>query len=67
MVGIGKDITRAYGLFIDIDGPSAEAIVKTLMTPAEKTIEVAVRYRGVTKEYTLADFLSRLGHYDFTT
>jgi len=51
----------AYGLFLDIDGPLEESIRKALMAPANKTVEVAVRFRGVTKEYTIRDFLEALG------
>lgn len=51
----------AYGLLIDIDGKSEQVIVDALMADAEKTVEVAVKYRGVTREFTLADFFKRLG------
>lgn len=54
----------AYGLFLSFDGPSQQAIVDALMKPAEKEVEVAVKYRGVMKEYTFADFFRRLGFYD---
>ncbi len=58
-----SEVKTAYGLFINIDGASEAIIARALMAPAEKTIEVAVTYRGITKEYTLADFFERLGFY----
>jgi hypothetical protein len=57
-------IKTAYGLFISVDGDSETAIVKALMGDAEKKVEVAVKFLGVTKEYTLIDFFTRLGFYD---
>ena len=50
-----------YGLLIDVDGPSQEAIVAALMSPGYRTVEVAVKYQGATKEFTFADFFKRLG------
>lgn len=53
-----------YGLFLSFDGPSQQAIVDALMKPAKKKVEVAVKYQGVMKEYTFAEFFKRLGFYD---
>ena len=53
-----------YGLHINISDESEEAIVRPLMNPAHKKIEVAVRYHDVVKEFTLAGFFRRLGFYD---
>ena len=58
---MSEKFDTAYGLLIDIDGKSEKVIVEALMAPAEKTVEVAVRYRGITKEYTMRDFFNRLG------
>lgn len=52
--------STAYGVFIDIDG-SEETIREVLAAQAERTVEVAVKYRGVQNEFTLVEFLERLG------
>ena len=58
--GLGE-LGTAYGLYISLEGKSQDAIVKALMTPSCKTIEVAVKYQGEIKEFTFADFVKRLG------
>lgn len=62
-IATSGEIGTAYGLLINIDGPSERIIADALMAPADKTVEVAVKYRGATKEYTLTDFFKRLGFY----
>jgi len=62
-VGLGE-LGTAYGLYISLEGKSQEAIVKALMAPAKKTVEVAVKYQGVVKEFTFAEFFKRLGFGD---
>ncbi len=53
-----------YGVYINIDGVSREAVAEMLVPPAEKKAEVAVSHHGVVKEFTFDDFFERLGFYD---
>ena len=56
-------ITMAYGVFLDLQA-SQEDIVKSLMNnKAEKTVEIAVKYKDEIKEFTFSDFLTRLGFF----
>jgi hypothetical protein len=60
METIKEGVDLACGLMIDI-ASSEQEIKQALMTPAKRTVEVMVKARGKTKEFTFADFLSRLG------
>lgn len=63
MTGIAE-CESAYGLYINVDMPWAEATAEALaMARAKKKAEVGVKYRGVMKEYTFVDFFTRLGFY----
>ena len=53
-----------YGVYINIDGISKQAIMEVLAAPADKKAEIAVCHRGVVKEFTFDDFFRRLGFYD---
>lgn len=53
-------VGTAYGVYIDIQG-SEEDIKKVLSAPADRTVEVAVKFKDIVKEFTMADFLKRLG------
>ena len=62
-----EEIDLAFGLYINLDRETEKAIVALLSQPEKKIVEVRVVVRGQTKDFTLADFLSRLGFYEEST
>ncbi len=50
----------AVGLFIDIHNPD-ELIRNLALSGADKTVEIMVGFKEEKREFTCADFLSRLG------
>jgi hypothetical protein len=59
-VSLGR-VKTSYGIFIDIQG-NIEDIAKALTVDADRTVEIAVRFKDEVREYTLANFLERLGY-----
>ena len=62
-----EEIDLAFGLYINLDRETEKSIVALLGQPAKKTVEVRMVVRGQTRDFTLADFLSRLGFYEEST
>lgn len=57
------EITLACGLLIDLDR-AKEIVSKVMMSDAKKIVEVMIKYQGITKEFTFAEFFERLGFYE---
>ncbi len=62
-VGINpkEPLNNAYGLFISIDGPTMNVIKDTMSLNAKCKVEVAVKFCNEIKDFTLAEFLEKLG------
>ena len=56
-----EPFNNAYGLYISIDVPTVNAIKDTMALNAKHKVEVAVKFCNETKEFTLGEFLGRLG------
>lgn len=54
-------INSYYGLYISLDEPQLRTIKEAMSANAAKAVEVAVRFNGEEREYTLSEFLARLG------
>jgi hypothetical protein len=52
---------QAIGLFVNVDGDMAKIMAAVLSSPAEKKIEVLVKFGGESREFTFVDFFTRLG------
>lgn len=54
-------LPNAYGLYVNIDDVSLKIFDDMRALEAERHIDVAVKYNGVVKEFTLDEFLRLLG------
>ena len=57
---VTSKLGTAHGVFIDIQG-AKDIITAVLNAPADHTVEVAVRFGDIVNEFTLSNFLTRLG------
>ena len=56
-----SSFTVAYGIFLDVNGKMFDPLHES---NAKKKVDIAVKYEGIVREFTLEEFITLLGFGD---